>query len=117
LFIPGTAVRRAKGAASGPGTLRLFYFSLFRATAPAKVALKAWVRSSYLADIAGHGRKSVVGLGSYEPDGAQNNYKYDRVLGYVLTIVVVPHPVKKLDHVVLLDDSRVSRDEAATAVA
>jgi hypothetical protein len=32
-----------------------------------------------------------------------------------LTVVLSPHPVNKLDHVVLLGYRRVSRDEAATA--
>ncbi len=77
--------------------------------------------NSYLSDIAGHSRKSVVGLRPDKPDGAHHNYKYDRqhnrVFGNVLTIVFVPHPVKKLDHVVLLGYGRVSRDEAATAGA
>jgi hypothetical protein len=75
--------------------------------------------NSYLSDVAGHSRKSVVGLRSDKPDGAHHNYKYDRqhdrVLGDVLTIVLIPHPVNKLDHVVLLGYRRVSRDEAATA--
>ena len=63
-------------------------------------------RALDLFDIAGHSRKGIIGCRTDKSDDSHHDYKNDRqhdcIFSYVLTIIVLPCPAKKFDHVVLL---------------